>query len=79
MNIATAFSILSALLSIVRWLIEYMHKKEWIEEGYKNAVLEGVRNADAAIEQARQAREQVRAASARGADPMSDDEFRRND
>ena len=80
MTAGTALSILSVLLSLVKWWTEWISKRRLIEQGHKDAVLEGLQASQAAIALAVAAREQVRGELAR--DPNSlrkPDEFERKD
>ena len=79
MTAASALSILSALVSIVKFWTEYMRKREWIEAGQHQAIIAGVEASNAAIAKAKAARLAARADAARGADPLSDDGFKRKD
>ena len=71
-------ALVGTLLALVRSLIEYLRERRLIEAGTAEVLLKSNREQQDAIDQAKAAREQVRADLARGADPMSDDEFRRD-
>ena len=72
-------AIIAAALGILRSLIEALSNRRKIDSAVAQALLKSNHEAMDAIEKAQQAREQVRAAHARGTDPMSDDEFKRPD
>ena len=72
-------SLIAAALGLLRVLIETLSTRQKIDAAVAQALLKSNREALDAITTAKNAREQVRAALARGFDPMSDDEFKRND
>ena len=72
-------SIVAAALSVLKALVEWLHDRQVIDAAAAQETLKGMQDADAAIAKAKDAREQVRAALARGSDPMSDDGFKRDD
>ena len=71
--------LIAAALGILRALIETLTARQKIDAAVAQALLKSNREALDAITTANEAREQMRAALARSADPMSDDGFRRND
>jgi hypothetical protein len=71
--------VLAAALGLLRVLIQALSARRKIDAAVAQALLKSNREALDAIATAIDAREQVRAALARGSDPMSDDGFRRND
>ena len=72
-------SVVAAALGLLRMLIDALSARRKIDAAVAQALLKSNREALDAITTAINAREQVRAALARGSDPMSDDGFRRND
>jgi hypothetical protein len=72
-------SIIGGVLSFVRWLTGYLHDRQIIDAATKDVMLKNARESLDAIEKANKARALVRADLSRGADPMSDDGFKRND
>jgi hypothetical protein len=75
----TWLSIVATALSIIKAVIEWLHDRRMIDSAAAQETLKGIRDADAAIARAKTAREQVRAALARGSDAMSDDGYKRDD
>lgn len=71
--------LIAAALGLLRVLIEALSARRKIDAAVAQALLKSNREALDAITMSVNAREQVRAALARGSDPMSDDGFRRND
>ena len=68
------------LLAILRSLIEWLHDRQTIDAAAAQAALKGLQDANEAIDNVRNAREQLRADLERNpADLMSDDGFKRND
>jgi hypothetical protein len=79
-TVSAAISILSAVLAIARFLVEYFEKQKWIDQGAAEATLKGLQEADAAIAKANQARADVRDTLTRNPDKLRDDDgFRRPD
>lgn len=81
MTVATALSLISAVLAIARSLIQWAEQNKWMEAGAAQAALQGLREADDAIAKARQARQDVRNSIARDPDGVlrDDDGFKRKD
>jgi hypothetical protein len=80
MTVSAAISILSAVLAIARFLVEYFEKQKWIDQGSAEATLKGLQEADAAIAKAKQARADVRDTLTRNPDKLRDDDgFQRPD
>jgi hypothetical protein len=80
MTAATIISIISAVLTVTKWLVGYAEQQKWMAAGAAAATLKGLQDADNAIKTANEAREAVRADLAR--DPArlrNDDEFSRPD
>lgn len=80
MSLATILSIVSGLIGIAKWFINFVEQKRWMEAGEARAVLKGLEDAEEVIRTAREARQAVRDQLTR--DPgsvMSDDEFKRPD
>lgn len=79
MTVASIISILSAVLAIVKFFVEYAQQQKWIDAGTAQATLKGLQDADDATQRAAKARELVRLNNAR--DPSGilrdDDGFRR--
>jgi septal ring factor EnvC (AmiA/AmiB activator) len=76
----TWVSILSAGLSVFKLVLQFFRRKELLDEGARQAKLKGLQDANATIDQAREAREAARADAARNpADTMRDDEYTRAD
>jgi hypothetical protein len=80
MTVSAAISILSAVLAIARFLVEYFEKQKWIDQGSAEATLKGLQEADAAIAAANKARADVRDTLTRNPDKLRDDDgFQRPD
>jgi hypothetical protein len=79
-TVSAAISILSAVLAIARFLVEYFEKQKWVDQGTAEATLKGLQEADAAIAKANQARAGVRDTLTRNPDKLRDDDgFQRPD
>jgi hypothetical protein len=78
---STIIGIISAVLAIVRYLVQHAEQQKWMEAGAAQAALKGLQDADAAISKAREARQDARQRNA--ADPAivlrDDDGFKRHD
>jgi hypothetical protein len=72
-------AVIAAALGILRSLIEYLRDQKTIDAATAEQLLKFNREATDAITRAQSARELVRAHLARGADPMSDDGFKRDE
>jgi hypothetical protein len=73
-------AVIAAAVTLVRAMIEYLHDRKKIDAAVAEALLKSNREALDAIDQARKARDRVRADLERAPhDLMSDDGFRRND
>jgi hypothetical protein len=80
MTVSAAISILSAVLAIARFLVEYFEKQKWIDQGSAEATLKGLQEADAAIAAANKARADMRDTLTRNPDKLRDDDgFQRPD
>lgn len=80
MTISTVLSIISAAFAIARFFISYAEQKKWMEAGAAQAALQGIKDADNAIANAREARERVRSDIAADPKRLRDhDEFERPD
>lgn len=80
MTASTIISLLSAVFAVAKWLVGYLEKQKWIEAGAAEATLKGIREADAAISTANQARADMRDAITRNPDKLRDDDgFQRPD
>ncbi len=80
MTVSAAISILSAVLAIARFLVEYFEKQKWIEAGAAESALKGLQQADAAIAAANKARADVRDTLTRNPERVRDDDgFQRPD
>lgn len=79
MTATTIIGIISAVLAIIRSLVQYAEQKKWMDAGTAEAALKGLQDADEAITRAQSARRLVRLGNAR--DPASvlndDDGFKR--
>src|SRR5262249_9166896 len=79
-GVVSWLTVIAAALGILRALIETLITRARTDAAVAQALLKSNREALDAIDTALKAREQIRAALARGAaGPMSDDEFRRDD
>jgi len=73
-------SIISAVLAIARFLLEYAQQKKWMEAGAAAAAMKGLQDADNAIAKANAARAAVRDDAVRHPERLRDDDgFRRPD
>lgn len=80
MSVATILSIISGLLAIAKWFVNYSEQQRWIEAGEAQAIRKGLEDADEVIGQARKTRQAVRDQHIRDPDSiMRDDEFKRPD
>ena len=79
MNATSILGIISAVLAIVKFFVEYAQQQKWIDAGTAQATLKGLQDANDAIQRAAQARELVRLNNARDPDSIlrDDDGFRR--
>jgi hypothetical protein len=73
--------IISAVLAIARFFVDYAQQQKWLDAGAAAATLKGIQDADAAIKSANEARASARDIATR--DPASilreDDGFKRPD
>jgi hypothetical protein len=77
---STIISIISAVLAVARFLVAFAEKQKWMEAGAAEEALKGLKDADAAVAAANQAREAVRTDIARNPERLrDDDDFRRSD
>lgn len=72
-------AVIAAALGVIRSLIAYLHERRRIDAATAELLLRSNHEAQDAIDQALEAREQVRAAAARNPDVMSDDGYKRDD
>ena len=72
-------AVVAAALGLINSLIGYLRDQKTIDAATAEALLKSNRESLDAINKANAARELVRADLARGADPMSDDGFKRNE
>ena len=80
MSVTTVLSIVSGLIGIAKWFINYSEQKRWIEAGEAQAIRKGLEDADQVIKDANQARQTVRDQHMRDPDSiMRDDDFKRPD
>ena len=80
MTASAIISIISAVLAIARFLVEYAEKQKWIDVGAAAAALKGLQESDAAIVAANKARADVRDTLTRNPDSLRDDDgFQRPD
>lgn len=80
MTASAIVSIISAVLAIARFLLEYAQQKKWMEAGAAMAALKGLQDADNAIAKANAARAAVRDDAVRHPERLRDDDgFRRPD
>lgn len=80
MNAAAVFTLVTNVIALIRWFIEWAQKRQWIAEGEALAMQAGLDHADASIELARTVRAKQRADIA--ADPaiiMQHDKHERSD
>lgn len=79
MTAAAVISIISAVLAIARYFVDYAQRQMWIDQGTAAVVLKALQDSDDAISRAQNARALVRASNTR--DPASvlrdDDGFKR--
>jgi hypothetical protein len=77
----TIIGIISAVLGIARFLVDYAQRQMWIDLGTANAALKGLQDANDAIDRASKARELVRLNNTRDPDSVlrDDDGFKRPD
>ena len=80
MTASAIVSIISAVLAIARFLVEYAQQKKWMEAGAAAAAMKGLQDADNAIAKANAARAAVRDDAVRHPERLRDDDgFRRPD
>lgn len=80
MTASAIVSIISAVLAIARFLLEYAQQKKWMEAGAAAAAMKGLQDADNAIAKANAARAAVRDDAVRHPERLRDDDgFRRPD
>ena len=79
MTASTIISLISAAFTVIRWLVTYAQKREWMDRGAALVILKSLQESDDAITRAQTARNAVRVNNAR--DPASvlrdDDGFKR--
>lgn len=79
MSASVIIGLVSALLSIIKMITDYVVSKKWMDAGTAQALAKGLQDANDAITRANAARDLVRADITRNSDSvMSDDEFRRD-
>lgn len=81
MSASAIISIISALLSIVRYFIDYAKKRQMVDDITAQIVLQATRDSDDAIAKAKKARDAVRANNQRDPDSIlrDDDGYKRPD
>ena len=81
MSASAIVSIIAAVLALARALVEFAQRRAWMEAGAAAATLKGLRDADAAIAKANDARAAARDRAVRDPDGLRDDDdgFRRPD
>lgn len=79
MTATTVIGIISSILALARFFVDYAQKQKWIEEGAAGVILKALKDSDDAIAKAKEARKAVRDTIARDPDSIlrDDDGFRR--
>ena len=79
MTASAIIGVVSALLSIIKLITDYVVSKKWMDAGTAQAIAKGLTDANDAIARATAARDLVRADLARDqSGVLSDDGFRRD-